>query len=61
MTLEKAKLYRTAWHYDGITNRCLRVTSPCMMPNGHILFKCYKADGTLLGGFKENELTDFCL
>lgn len=63
MTLDKAKLYKTAslpseigdWRYF------VQIRFPELLEDGSIRFQCYGADGRALGYANEDELQDFCL
>lgn len=62
MTLDRAKLYKTATMASSIGHwrRYVQVRFPELLDDGNIRFQCFDHEGNDLGYVHENELQDFC-
>lgn len=63
MTLERARLYKTATMASeiGSWRFYVQVRFPQMLEDGSIRFQCYDHEARDLGYANESELQDFCL
>lgn len=62
MTLERAKLYKTALlNAPGEIPHYVQTRFPEQMADGSIRFQCHGPSGQYLGYYSEDQLTDFCL